>query len=133
MPAGPPHPERVDTAHDDIGPIERLLGLLELEGYGCLGDLEVEARMHARLLDAVDDLTVEVGADQAHLVAVVRERKSEGCRHYARAKNANGRHASPERRNEPAPAFRQHLRAKLRHGPKSHLARTVRPRTPRGY
>src|ERR671918_2667613 len=54
MPAGPAHPERVDPAHDDIGPIERLLGLLELEGSGRPGDLEVEARMHPRLLDAVD-------------------------------------------------------------------------------
>jgi energy-coupling factor transporter ATP-binding protein EcfA2 len=100
--AGPAHPERVDPAHDDIGPIERLLGLLELEGSGRPGDLEVEARMHPRLLDAVDDFTVEVRADQAHLVAVVRERKSEGRGHYARAKNTNGRHASSERRNEPA-------------------------------
>src|SRR5215203_2137063 len=102
MPAGPAHTERVDAAHDDIGPIERLLGLLELEGSGRLGDLAVEDRMHYCFLDGVDDLTVEVRADQAHLVTVVRERKSEGCRHYAGAKNANGRHASPERRNEPA-------------------------------
>jgi hypothetical protein len=102
LPAGPAHTERVDPAHDDVSPIERLLGLLELEGLGRLGDLEVEARMHASLLDAVDDLTVEVRADQTYLVAVVRERKSEGCRHYAGAKNANGPHASPERRNEPA-------------------------------
>ena len=47
------------------------------------GDLEVEARMHACFLDAVDDLTVEVRADQAHLVAVIRERKGEGRGHYA--------------------------------------------------
>src|SRR5215216_6468744 len=102
MPAGPAHPERVDPAQDDIRPIERLLGLLELEGSGRLGDLEVEARMHARLLDALDDLTVEVRADQAYLVAVVRKRKGEGRGHYSGAKNANGRHASSERRNEPA-------------------------------
>src|SRR5918995_79235 len=111
--AGPAHPERVDAAHDDIGPIARLLGLFELEGSGRLGDLEVEARMHAPLLDAVDDLTVEVGADQAHLVAVVRERKSEGRRHYARAKNANGRHTSPKCRSgssQPT-AFRRPLSA----------------------
>src|SRR5215216_1632776 len=134
MPAGPAHPERVDPAQDDIRPIERLLGLLELEGSGRLGDLEVEARMHARLLDALDDLTVEVRADQAYLVAVVRERKGEGRGHYARAKNANGRHAFPERRSEKSQqtAFRQPLPARLRHGPRSPLARTVRRRTPRG-
>src|SRR5215217_7831753 len=116
MPAGPPHPERVDTAHDDIGPIERLLGLLELEGYGCLGDLEVEA-----------------GADQAHLMAIVRERKGEGCRHYAGAKNANGRHASLAHRSGTSQqaALRPPLPARPRHGSRSHLARTVRPHTPR--
>src|ERR687898_3188263 len=114
--AGPAHPERVDPAHDDIGAVESLFGLLELEGPGRLGDLEVEARMHAPLLDAVDDLTVEVRADQAHLVAVVRERKSEGRRHYAGAKNANGRHASPERRSGSSrpTAFRQSLYARPR-------------------
>jgi hypothetical protein len=90
--AGPAHPEGVDAAHDDIGAIERLLGLLELEGRGRLGDLEVEARMHTPLLDAVDDLAIEVSADQTHLVAVVRERKGEGRCHYARAENTNGRH-----------------------------------------
>jgi hypothetical protein len=77
----PAHTERVDAAHDDIGAIERLLGLLELECLDHPGDLEVEARMHAPLLDAVDDLPVEVRADQAHLVPVVRERKGEGRRH----------------------------------------------------
>ena len=83
LPTGPAHTERVDPAHNDIGTIERLLGPFELEGLGRPGDLEVEARMHSCFLDAVDDLTVEVRADQAHLVAVVRERKGEGRGHYA--------------------------------------------------
>jgi hypothetical protein len=76
------HPERVDPAHGDLGALERLLSLLELVGANRLRHLQVEVRVDAGLLDAVYDAAVEVGAYQAHLVAIVRERERERRGHY---------------------------------------------------
>src|SRR5215210_8322547 len=92
------HPERVDPAHGDLRSLERLFGLLELVRAHALRHLQVEVGVNTSLFDAVYDVAVEVGAYQAHLVAVVRERERERRGHYPRPQNSYRSHRPPFRR-----------------------------------
>ena len=80
--------------------LESLPGLLELICADRLGDLAIEAGMHTGLLYTVDDVTVEVGAHQPYVVAVVGQREAECRGHDARPQNAYSRHCFSSQKSE---------------------------------
>ncbi|HEX6556263.1 MAG TPA: hypothetical protein VF026_26130 [Ktedonobacteraceae bacterium] len=98
--ARPAHPEGVDPAQSDLGALESLSGLLELICADRLGDLAIEAGMHAGLLYAVDDVAVEVSTHQPYVVAVVSQREAECRGHDARPQNAYSRHCFSSQKSE---------------------------------
>jgi hypothetical protein len=54
--------------------------------------VDLEPRVMPVRLDAVDDLAVEMRADQADVVAVVGERHGQGGAHQAGAEDGDGSH-----------------------------------------
>src|SRR5205814_6810380 len=98
--ARPAHPEGVDPAQSDLDALESLPGLLELIRADRLGDLAIEAGMHTGLLYAADNVTVEVGAHQPYVVAVVGQWEAECRGHDARPQNAYSRHCFSSQMSE---------------------------------
>lgn len=95
---GPLDAEGVDTAHHEVDALEGLVGVLELVGLGALGHLELQIGVDAGLLDRVDDLAVQVGADQTDRVPVVGEGGGQGRGHDAGAEHDECRHQISFRR-----------------------------------
>lgn len=92
--ACPLNPERVDPAHHELDPLEGPRRVLQLVGGHPLGHLQTQVRVDARFLDGCDDLPVEVGADETHLVAVVGQGGGQGGGHDSRAKHGDDCHGS---------------------------------------
>ena len=82
--ARPLDADRVHAADDDLGVLDGGLELLEQRALTEAGS-RVPAGIHARRADRVDDLAVQVGADQPDVMAVVGER------HRERAQRAGSR------------------------------------------
>ena len=80
--------------------VERLLGLVELEGLHRRGKRAAEPGMRAGRAERVDDLAVEVRADQPDVMPVVGQRHGERRAHDPGAEDCDSAHAfsfSPRR------------------------------------
>ena len=66
--------------------------------------------MHTGLLNAVDDVTVEVGAHQPYVVAVVGQREAECRGHDARPQNAYSRHCFSSQKSEQSTESRSNVK-----------------------
>src|SRR6266516_1924264 len=97
--ARPAHSEGVDPAQSDLGSLESFSGLLELVGADRLGDLALEAGMHAGLFYALDDVAIKVGAYQPYLVAIICQLEAKCRAHDARSQNAYNCHCSPSQKS----------------------------------
>ena len=89
---GPVHTERVDAAHDDVGPLDGFGSVSKVIGLDAFVDLELENRMLPGGLDGINDLVIEVGADETDVIAVLDSGEGQCGSHDARTEHCNLEH-----------------------------------------
>ncbi len=83
----PAHAERVHPADDEVRALERPGQLLHVVRHDAVGQLSFQRRVPAPVEARPDDRPIQMCADQAHVVPVVRQRPGYRRPHQPRAQN----------------------------------------------